>query len=344
MTIHPDDRNFCGLSWDFGEGPVSLVDQCISFGQRSAPFIFSRITDFVSRNMRRRGFNCLSYLDDFFLVEHSKEKCTLAMNTLMQLLRRLGFHIAFKKLLPPSQTCRFLGIILDSVCMEAKLPDDKLEKIKHELDFFSGKKRATLKQIQRLAGTLCHASKVIYGGRPFSHHVIELLKSFKPGVNRIRLPPEFHKDLEWWSMCAASFNGKTPTLSFRPTLLDPLIPTVSETGFLITNGAFNMCGEFFSGSMGYDIRKNPSSSRLECDVEISYRYDMPTLRLLSVLAATIEMGNTWSNNNIFLISKYKNLVHSLRKGRAESSIGSDIIRNIYWLSVIHDFRLIPFYI
>ena len=57
VNVYPDDRKYCGLSWDFGNGPVFLEDNCISFGQRSAPFIFSRMTDFISRNMRNRGYN-----------------------------------------------------------------------------------------------------------------------------------------------------------------------------------------------------------------------------------------------------------------------------------------------
>ena len=70
VNIHPDDRKFCGRQCDFGEGPVWLTE---------------------------------SYFDDFFLVEQTKEKCTESMNTLLIVLRRLGFYISYKKLSPPSQ-------------------------------------------------------------------------------------------------------------------------------------------------------------------------------------------------------------------------------------------------
>ena len=179
VNIHPSNKKFCGLSWDFGDGPVYLTDNCVSFGQRSAPFIFARLTDFVTRNMCRRGYRCLSYLDDFFLVESSKEKCTDSMNVLMSLLRKLGFYISYKKLLPPSQSCKFLGVILDSVNLECSLPQEKMDKLSKELAFFNGKKRATLHQLQRLTGTLCHASKVVYGGRPYTQRIIETLRLFK---------------------------------------------------------------------------------------------------------------------------------------------------------------------
>ena len=55
----------------FWDGDVHLVDNFISFGQLSAPFIFNRLTDFVSRRMHSKGYNCINYLDDFLLLDSS---------------------------------------------------------------------------------------------------------------------------------------------------------------------------------------------------------------------------------------------------------------------------------
>ena len=66
VAIHPSHRKFCGLSWNFGNGERFMTDNFLSFGQRCAPFILNRLTDFISRNMHLRGYNCINYLDDFF--------------------------------------------------------------------------------------------------------------------------------------------------------------------------------------------------------------------------------------------------------------------------------------
>ena len=79
------------------------------------------------------------------------------MFVLLGILRRLGFYIAYKKLSSPSQSCKFLGILLDSASMEARLPKEKLDKLNAELAFFVDKKRTTLRQLQHLTGILCHA-------------------------------------------------------------------------------------------------------------------------------------------------------------------------------------------
>ena len=53
IAIHPDDRTYFGLKWDFGngKGDVLMTDNYMCFGSRSAPFLFSRLTDSISRYM-----------------------------------------------------------------------------------------------------------------------------------------------------------------------------------------------------------------------------------------------------------------------------------------------------
>ena len=344
VCIHPGDRKFCGLSWNFGDGPVYLTDNCISFGQRSAPFIFARLTDFVTRSMHRRGYNCLSYLDDFFLVESSQEKCNESMSELLKILRKLGFYIAYKKLSTPSQQCKFLGIILDSVNLEARLPDEKLIKLHKELEFFRGKKRATLRQIQRLTGVLCHASKVVYGGRPYTQHIIDMLKLFKDYTKRIRLPVEFHEDLSWWRTCAKTLNGKTSILSARICNPAWVVPTCTEDSYLISQKPSYITGSVSSRPEGEGILFSNDNGIISCGIDIAYRYEMSVIRLLSVLHAAYIWGPNWLHNDIFLLSRSRRLVRALRKGRSISNLETNILRELFWLSVYYDFRLIPFYI
>ena len=48
----------------------------------------------------------------------------------IQLCKELGVPLAMEKTEGPSTTLAFLGIILDTVKMEIRLPDDKLQRIK----------------------------------------------------------------------------------------------------------------------------------------------------------------------------------------------------------------------
>ena len=58
--------------------------------------------------MSRKGrYNIVAYLDDFFIIESSLDKCTETMRILIQLLRQLGFHVNWKKVVD----CRYAGQI-----------------------------------------------------------------------------------------------------------------------------------------------------------------------------------------------------------------------------------------
>jgi hypothetical protein len=96
VRIHPDDWAYTGLAWQF-EGQKNesyLVDTRLPFGSSLAPGIFHRLTQAVRRMMAKQGFTIVAYLDDFFVHETNFERCLLAVHTLVNLLRRLGFAIS----------------------------------------------------------------------------------------------------------------------------------------------------------------------------------------------------------------------------------------------------------
>lgn len=91
-----------------------------------------------------------------------------------------------------------MGIILDSDRMEARLPLDKVERIKASLISFQGKKSCTLKDLQSLIGTLNFACKVVPPGRPFLQRMIELTHKVSKPHHHIKLSSGFFKDLNIW--------------------------------------------------------------------------------------------------------------------------------------------------
>ena len=209
VSINPDQWTYQGIKWVIEEEPIFLYDVRLSFGLRCAPFIFTQLSDFVGRTMNRLGFcNVISYIDDFIVVEPTRDECANSQAVLFELLGSLGFEVSWSKCTAPSTKIRYLGIDFDSIEMTLSLPQDKLDKLFMELKFFEGKKRATKKQIQRLCGILAHASKVIRGGRVFSRRIIDLLKDLPKGNPRVRIANDFLLDLEWWRQFSSTFNGK----------------------------------------------------------------------------------------------------------------------------------------
>ena len=69
------------------------------------------------------------YLDDFIVLGESLDECNLALGVLMRLLRYLGFHLSYPKIVMPSQCVVYLGIQIDTVAMQLSLPPDKLSNL-----------------------------------------------------------------------------------------------------------------------------------------------------------------------------------------------------------------------
>ena len=116
--------------------------------------------------MIRRGFTAVVvYLDDFFICAPTLNECIVAMNTLVALLRRLGFSINWDKVIDPIRCLTFLGIEIDTATMVKRLPSEKMLALKAELEVFAKRKRASKRQLQSLAGKLHWAAGVVYGGK-----------------------------------------------------------------------------------------------------------------------------------------------------------------------------------
>lgn len=66
VSVHPDHWTLQGIKWQINGRTEYLMDTRVCFGLRCAPFIFTRLSEFVVRCMHRRGFcRVFQYLDDF---------------------------------------------------------------------------------------------------------------------------------------------------------------------------------------------------------------------------------------------------------------------------------------
>ena len=65
---------------------------------------------------------------------------------------QLGLSFQLNKVLGPSTEIEYLGITLDSIAMEARLPPDKLSFLLELLEEWRSISRCTLRQLQELTG------------------------------------------------------------------------------------------------------------------------------------------------------------------------------------------------
>ena len=125
FPIHRDDRELLGMFWE----NQYFVDLFLHFGLRSAPFKFNNISIAVAWILLHK---CLiSYVDfisdDFFIMEPKAKlhphdnNCKVSLQSMLLTLKNLGIPISKQKTEDPSTVLQFLGILLDSIHMEARL-------------------------------------------------------------------------------------------------------------------------------------------------------------------------------------------------------------------------------
>ena len=125
--------------------------------------------------------------------------------------------VVASKTIGPSREIEFMGIILDSVRMEARLPQDKLIRINQLLDSFKNRRSVRLVELQSLIGTLQFACKVVVPGRTFLQRAINLTRGVPSRFHHIRLNKEFFKDLAMWKIFLSKWNGRSFFLESTPT-------------------------------------------------------------------------------------------------------------------------------
>ena len=113
----------------------------------------------------------------------------------------------------PFSCLQFVGITLDTLKMEARLPQDKIDKCRHLLGSFLSRRSATLRDFQPLIGFLNFACSVIVPGRAFLRRLIDLTKHITKPHHHIKLTKAVKADLQTWLTFFDNYNGKSFFLS-----------------------------------------------------------------------------------------------------------------------------------
>ena len=339
ISVHPSQWKYQGVRWPIDGSDELLFDVRICFGARSAPYLFTQISNFITRCMARRGYyHMVNYLDDFLVLGDSFESCQEAQLTLISILISLGFGIAWKKCSSPSTLTQYLGINFDSVSMQISLPPHKVEKLHSELAFFTGRTRATKNQLQRLCGVLAHCSKVIRGGRTFSRRIIDLLSALPDGNPRISLSEEFHLDLSWWLEFSKMFNGVACLIKYNYGQGPSIHTDSSFSGFGVVSGVHWLAGYFSSLNLPYGCAVLDPSHGHWLNYELDVM-NINVLELFPVLLAAREWGHTWSDQHIVCYSDNTQVVSCVNRGTSSNVHCMSMLREIFWYSALYNFHI-----
>lgn len=113
--------------------------------------------EWILQNNCAISFVC-HILDDFLIIEPPAPTapfnsfCQVSISNMILSFKNLNIPISAAKTEGPCKVIQFMGIILDSHAMEARLPEDKIQRIKTTLSEFRSKRSTTLQELQSLIG------------------------------------------------------------------------------------------------------------------------------------------------------------------------------------------------
>ena len=181
----------------------------LTFGCRSSPRIFDTLSQaicWIACNIY--GIQTIFHQLDDFLTFDGPDWCagTRTM-AIMSLFARLRVPLATQKSIGPTCCLEYLGIILDSENMIAKLPMDKIQRILQFLHRMLHKSKCTKLELLQLLGHLNFASRVILPGRSFVSYLIHLSTTVKRLHQLVTLDCHCQEDLIMWHKFLTNWNG-----------------------------------------------------------------------------------------------------------------------------------------
>ena len=210
IPIHSDDRKFLQFMW---EGSLFQFS-CLCFGLSSAPWTFTKILKPVVALLRRRGIRIVIYLDDFLILNQTKEGAERDFLCVVDVLEKCGFLINWEKSVGvAAQEREFLGLLVNSKELSIALLPKKVEQIIE----ICRKARSTidisLREVAKILGNLAWAIQAIPFAQGHYRGIQRLFitQSARAGGNlsvKIQLDEESRAELDWWSTNVRGSNGR----------------------------------------------------------------------------------------------------------------------------------------
>lgn len=323
VNIHPSNYVYTGLQWVFmgDTQPTFMYDAKLPFGAAKSPSIFQTLSRCVCHIMKTvYNATVIVYIDDFLVIEDSFDKCWHSYQTLIHVLRQLGFSISWSKCISPCQQLVFLGILIDTTVMTLSLPVEKMIEFSEMLSKFATRVRASKRQIESLIGKLNWACQVVQGGRTFLRRMLDVNNLLKHKNDKARLTNEFRQDLLWWISFMDTFNGTVSFLDRRPIKN------------IWTDACNSGGGGFYQGDYFY----------------VNWNADLPQIRnehinvkeTIAIVLALERWASCLANKRVILYTDNIAARSYINKATTKNALLMNFLRGLFWTQAHYNFSVI----
>lgn len=261
----------------------------------------------------------IHYIDDFFFMAKNKLLCDIGIQIFKDICNDIGVPLAPGKTTSPSLSTSFLGIQLDTACMCAKLPEDKLIHYTEEVKVVIKKRSITKHSLQSLIGKLSFASSVV-PARAFLRRMITFMSRATHPHHYITINKTLKSDLLTWLTFLENYNGITYFRALGSVNSDTLYmgSDASKMGFGCTFLKHWIQGKY-SG--------------------IWREKDITTLELYPIYLMMALFGRLIKNSNIIFYCDNMAIVHIINSQSTKHPFMMSIVRSLVLILVEHNINL-----
>ena len=296
-----------------------FMDICPPFGLRSSAMAMQRVSQAIVHLHGRRGFLSRAYIDDFGGVEHAEHRAQTALETLQGIMDALGVQQAEGKICLPAQVMVWLGISFDTMAMSMTIPQEKMAEIMACLGDWSGKVRATRREIQSLLGLLNFVASVAPPVRLFTNRMLDNLRETPP-AGATSLSHQFKMDVRFFQELLPIFNG-------RKIMGKKVLPYQHQVEL---DACLTGCGavagdQFYATPFPQEV--------LEAEHTIAH------LELLNIVVAVKVWRERWAGWSVQIYCDNLNSVFVLQSGRSRDLFMRECAREVFLHTAACDIEL-----
>ena len=196
LPVAPSDYELLGFQFQ----NMYYYDMCLPMGCSISCALFETFSTFLEFHIKRvlETNSITHYLDDFLLIGNSMAHCEVLMSTFKEVCAQLGVPLAAEKTEGPCHEITYLGLVIDAVKREVRVPGDKINALRSKIQSFWGRNKLSLKEIQSLVGSLNFVCRAIAPGRALIRRLIGLTRGLRKPHHKVRVTPGAKLDLLMW--------------------------------------------------------------------------------------------------------------------------------------------------
>jgi len=209
LGLVPSHCKFMAFVW---EGQRYMF-KTICFGLNIAPRLWTKTFKIPIRLTRKWGIRSIFYIDDLLIFGRTPQEALLNAVTVARLLMWLGYRLEWKKCdFQPRQAVEFLGFTVDSVRMEVRCGEKKMEHAQNSAREMLRAQVTTARKLGQLAGIYCALRPGLAPAYLYTRAInADKTQAVRQGgwEQTLTLSREASDELRWWVEKAHLCNGNS---------------------------------------------------------------------------------------------------------------------------------------